>query len=143
MKAGRTTTHKRSDLDRGTEPDQCYWFRENARRMVGKRQLDLNVDPPPDLVIEVDVTSSSLKRLPMFAAMEIPEVWRLVGETLEFLHIQPDGTYQPHDLSRNFPSVPAADVARFLDLGRGQEETAWVRSFRAHIRERRAPGPTS
>src|SRR5262249_45343136 len=94
VKAGRTTTHKRRDLDRGTEPDECYWFHENARRMVGKRQLDPDVDPPPDLVIEVDVTSSSLKRLPVFAAMGVPEVWRLAGGALECLHLQPDGTYR-------------------------------------------------
>ena len=104
VKAGRTTTQKRKDLDRGTEPDQCYWLRENARRMVGKRQLDLNVDPPPDLVIEVDVTSSSLKRLPLVAAMGVAEVWRLVGGSLAFLHLQADGTYQACDLSRNFPN---------------------------------------
>jgi Uma2 family endonuclease len=141
VKAGGTTTHKRRDLDRGTEPDQSYWLRENARHMVGKRQLDLGIDPPPDLVIEVDVTSSSLERLPIFAAMGIPEVWRLAGPSLEFLHLQPDGTYQPRDLSRNFPAVSVAEIARFLDLGRGDEETAWVRSFRAYVRDQLVPRP--
>ena len=47
VKAGRSTTHRRRDLDRGTEPDQCYWFGENARHMIGKRQLDLSIDPRP------------------------------------------------------------------------------------------------
>lgn len=141
MKAGRTTTHRRRDLDRGTEPDQCYWFGDHARHMIGKRQLDLNVDPPPDLVVEVDVTSSSLLRLPIFAAMGIPEVWRLIGQRLEFLHLQPDGTYQARDSSRNFPTVPVAAIARFLDLGRGDEETAWVRSFRASVRDQLIPPP--
>jgi Uma2 family endonuclease len=141
VKAGRTTTHKREDLDRGTEPNQSYWFHEKARRMVGKRQLDLAVDPPPDLVIEVDVTSSSLKRFPIFAAMGIAEVWRHAGPSLEFLHLQDDGTYQARDLSRNFPTLPVAEVARFLELGRNDEETAWVRSLRVFIRDRLAPRP--
>jgi Uma2 family endonuclease len=141
VKAGRTTTHKRRDLDRGAEPDQCYWFGENARRMIGKCQLDLEIDTPPDLVIEVDITSSSLERLPIFAAMGISEVWRLAGQQLVFLHLQPDGTYQARDQSRNFPVVPVAEIARFLDLGRSDEQTAWVRSFRAYVRDHWVPRP--
>jgi len=141
VKAGRSTTHRRRDLDRGTEPDQCYWFGENARHMIGKRQLDLSIDPRPDLVIEVDVTSSSLERFPIFAAMGIPEVWRLAGRRLEFLHLQPDGTYQARERSRNFPAVPAAEVVRFLDLGRGEEQNAWSRSFRAYVRDQWLPRP--
>ena len=135
VKSGRTTTHKRKDLDRGTEPDQCYWFRENARKMVGKRQLDLSVDSPPDLIIEVDVASNSLKRLPLFAAMGVSEVWRLAECSLEFLHLQPDRTYQVSELSRNFPTVAATEVSRFLEEGRSVEETAWVRSFRAYVQQ--------
>jgi Uma2 family endonuclease len=141
VKAGRTTTHKRRDLDRGAEPDQCYWFGENARHMIGKRQLDLTIDPRPDLVIEVDVTSSSLERLPLFAAMGVPEVWRLTPRTLEFLHLQPDGTYQARDQSRNFPDVPATEIARFVALGRGNELTSWARSFRDFVRAALIPRP--
>ncbi|MDR3634727.1 MAG: Uma2 family endonuclease [Isosphaeraceae bacterium] len=141
MKAGRTTIHKRRDLDRGTEPDQCYWLYDNARRMVGKRQLDLNTDPAPDIVIEVDLTRSSLERLPLFAAMGVPEVWRLAGETLAFLHLQPDGSYQAHDWSRSFPALTVADAARFLDLGRKEEENAWARSFRTFVHDPIVPPP--
>src|SRR4051812_26661875 len=61
----------------------CYWLRENARRIRGQGQLDLTADPPPNLVVEVDVTSSSLDRLTIFAAMGVPEVWRLAGPTLQ------------------------------------------------------------
>ena len=63
VEGGDTTTHKREDLGKGAEPDKCYWFGDNARHMRGKRQLDLNRDPAPDLVIEVDVTRTSLDRL--------------------------------------------------------------------------------
>jgi Uma2 family endonuclease len=136
VKAGRTTTHKRKDLNRATEPDQCYWLRQNAQLMVGKRQLDLTVDPPPDLVVEVDVTSSSLARLPIFAAMGIPEVWRLASGVLEFLHLEADGRYEARDMSQSFPTFSVADIARFLEQGRGTEETAWIRSFRAYVRDR-------
>ena len=134
VKAGRTTTHKRQDLDRGAEPDQCYWLGENARRMAGKRQLDLTVDPCPDLAVEVDISHSSLDRLPIFAAIGIPEVWRLAG-SLRFLHLQPDGTYQARERSLAFPALPSAEVSRLLEQGRASEDTAWIRSFRAYVRE--------
>ena len=132
--AGRTTTHRRQDLDRGAEPDQCYWLRENARRIARKLQLDLATDPPPDLVVEVDVTSSSLERLPIFATLGISEVWRVARGRLEFLHRQADGTYAARDRSLNFPTVPVTEIARFLDLGRNSEATTWIRSFRAFVR---------
>ena len=135
VKAGRTTTHKRQDLDRGAEPDQCYWLGDDARRMAGKRQLDLTIDPPPALAIEVDISHSSLDRLPIFAAIGIPEIWQLTIDSLLFLHLQPDRTYQPRDQSRAFPGLPTAEVARFLEQGRTGEDTAWVRSFRAYVRE--------
>jgi Uma2 family endonuclease len=135
VKAGRTTTHKRQDLDRGAEPDQCYWLGDNARTMAGKRELDLAIDPPPDLAIEVDVTRSSLERLPIFAALGIPEIWRLAAGSLQCLHLQPDGTYQLRGSSLAVPALNSADLTRFLEQGRAGEVTAWIRSFRAFVRE--------
>jgi Uma2 family endonuclease len=135
VKAGRTTTHKRQDLDRGVEPDQCYWFAENALRMAGKSRLDLAIDPPPDLAIEVDITRSSLERLPIFGSMGIPEIWRIAAGSLQFLHLQPDGTYQPRDSSLAFPNLSVAQLVPFLDQGRSGEDTTWVRLFRAFVRD--------
>jgi Uma2 family endonuclease len=141
MVGGGTTTHKRQDLGKGAEPDECYWFRNNARRVRGKRQLDLNVDPAPDLIIEVDVTRTSLDRLKIFAALGVGEVWRWKGRTLQFLHLQADGTYQPRATSRNFPTLRASAVARFLKQGRTMKTMDWVRSFRAFVREHVVPRP--
>ncbi|HEX3449597.1 MAG TPA: Uma2 family endonuclease [Isosphaeraceae bacterium] len=139
MMGGGTTTHKRQDLDKGAEPDQCYWFGENAQRIRGKRTLDLDIDPAPDLVIEVDVTRGSLDRLRIFAALGVLEVWRSDGETLQFLHLLTDGSYQPGPISRSFPGLPVFAVAQFLEQGRASDTTAWVRSFRAFVREQVVP----
>lgn len=138
---GDTTTHKRQDLDKGAEPDKCYWLRDNARRIRGKRQLDLDVDPVPDLIVEVDVTRTSLDRLKIFAALGVPEVWRSEGRTLQFLHLQADGTYQPRATSRNFPTLRVSSLARFLKQGRTADKMAWIRSFRAFVREQVVPRP--
>ncbi len=93
MKPGRATTLRREDLDRGVEPDNCYWLGANADRMLGKLVLDLSTDPPPDLIIEVKVASSVLPRLPIFAGLGVPEIWRVVRGELRFLHLCKDLSY--------------------------------------------------
>ncbi len=70
------TTFRREDLERGFEPDGSFCFSQNAERVRGKYNIDLSVDPPPDLVVEVDVTSYSLDKLPIYARVGVPEVWR-------------------------------------------------------------------
>lgn len=142
VEAGGTTTHKRLDLDRGAEPDQCYWLGERAARMTGKQELDLTVDPPPDLVVEVDVAHSALDRLPIFAALGVPEVWHVIrNRSLRFLHLQPDGTYEPRAQSVNFPGLALTDAQRFLEQGRTSDKNTWIRSFRTFVRDRLATAP--
>ena len=136
---GGATTHKRLDLQKGAEPDKCFWLRENARRVRGKRSLDLTRDPPPDLVIEVDVTRTSLDRLKIFAALKVPEVWRADGRTVQFLALAPDGTFQRKTMSRNFPALRVSSVARFLKQGRTADTMAWVRAFRQFVRRELLP----
>jgi Uma2 family endonuclease len=141
VEGGGTTTHKREDLDKGAEPDQCYWLREKAELIRGKRELNLTVDPAPDLVIEVDVTRGSLDRLKVFSALGVPEVWRSDARTLQFFHRQNRGAYRARRYSRNFPTVPVDLVSRFLERGRASDKTGWIRSFRNYIRENLLPKP--
>ena len=80
------------------------WLLHDAQR-VRAYCVTTTIDPPPDLAIEVDITHSSIDRLPIFAAIGIPEVWRLAAGSLQFLHLQPDGSYQPRDPSLAFPTL--------------------------------------
>ena len=139
--AADPVTLRRPDLEKGVEPDKLYYFGANALRVQGSRDLDLTVAPPPDLVIEVDVTSSSVPRLPIFVALGIPEVWRIEEEDLQFLHLQPDGTYQPRDESLAFPGLLVAEAARFLEQGQTALKAPWLRSFRAYVRDVLIPRP--
>jgi Uma2 family endonuclease len=139
VEGGDTTTHKRPDLDKGAEPDKCYWLGERARCLRGKRHLDLNLDPVPDLVIEVDVTHTSVDRHEIFAALGVPEVWRSNSRTVQFLHLQADGTYRRATASRNFPTLRVASIAQFLKQGRTADKVAWTRSFRAFVRKKVVP----
>jgi Uma2 family endonuclease len=141
VEAGDPVTFKRQDLDKGAEPDKCYYFGDHAASVRGKERLEMGVDPPPDLAIEADITHSSLDRLGVYAALGVREVWRFDGQALHFLHLQPDGSYQERDMSLNFPGLPVAEIARFLELARDVDKTAWVRSFRAYLRGPTAPRP--
>jgi Uma2 family endonuclease len=79
-----STTFKREDLERGFEPDSCFYV-QHVEPIAGKKRLDLTVDPPPDLVLEVDITHPSLDKLSIFAVVGVPEVWRYDGEHVRML----------------------------------------------------------
>jgi Uma2 family endonuclease len=74
-------TCSREDMARGLEPDQCYYI-QHELAVRGKKQLDLNQDPPPDLVIEIDITNSSMNRMRLYEALQVPEVWQYDGREL-------------------------------------------------------------
>ena len=138
IKAGKSTTFRRLDLDRGLEPDECYYI-DNAARLLGKAEIDLRRDPPPDLAIEVDITSSSLDRMGVYAALGVPELWRFDGQSLQVYRLGPKGAYEPVDRSPNFPSLPPAEVVGFLHQSLTTDDTSLARSFRAWVRERIVP----
>src|SRR5207244_6880756 len=70
-----STTFKREDLKRGFEPDTSFYI-QNAERVLGKKRLDMEIDPPPDIVIEIDVANNSPDKLSVYSALGVPEVWR-------------------------------------------------------------------
>jgi Uma2 family endonuclease len=138
LKRGGSTTLRRRLRRRGIEADECFWI-ANARQMAGRRRLDLRTDPPPDLAIEVDVTHSSLDRLGIYAALGVPEVWRVDGDTLMFYVLGTDDSYTTADTSRSFPLVSPAALLGFLQQARqAGDENAVMRQFRAWVRQRRS-----
>src|SRR5437870_10697521 len=84
LRTGGSTTLRKALRKVGLEPDECFWIK-NESRMRGKKKWHALTDPPPDLAIEIDITSSWLDRLAIYAALEIPEVWRFDGESLKIL----------------------------------------------------------
>jgi Uma2 family endonuclease len=143
LKRGGSTTLRRRLRRRGIEADECFWI-ANAHRMAGRRRLDLRTDPPPDLAVEVDVTHSSLDRLGIYAALGVPEVWRLDGDSLTFHVMGADGAYAGAAASKSFPLLEPAVLLGFLQEARqAGDENAVVRRFRDWIRQRRAAGGPS
>lgn len=133
-----STTFKSEILDRGLEPDECYYI-ANAGRLRKVRQVDLTIDPPPNLAIEVEMTHALLNKLGVYAALGIPEVWRFDGETLDVLVRGEDGVYAASETSLAFPFLPMAEVARFVVEDDGTDDTRWGRSVRAWVRDELAP----
>ncbi|MBP0018425.1 MAG: Uma2 family endonuclease [Cyanobacteria bacterium SBLK] len=127
-------TCRRRDLLRGLEPDQCYYI-TNESVVRGVRQIDLDRYPPPDLVIEIDITSSSIDRMALYITLGIPEVWRYDGNAIAFYRLQ-NGQYQTCETSVIFPFVRSEDILQFLNRSGTMGENRLIRSFREWVRER-------
>jgi Uma2 family endonuclease len=124
----------REDLERALEPDESYYLR-NEPLVRGKEEIDLTTDPPPDLAVEIDVTRNSRRRLGVYAALGVPEVWRFDGEALEVHRLGPGGQYTVSDTSGHFPQVPVQELAAFLRQRTQADENSLVRSFRDWVRQ--------
>ncbi len=125
-----STTYKREDIRRGFEPDASFYI-ENLPAVSGKEKLDFTVDPPPDLVIEIDLTHSSIDKLSIFAAFGVPEVWRHDGSELRILVLEND-TYQEREASKVLsPRITRELVMRLLAMRNTMTLPAWLRSVRA------------
>ena len=136
--SGGSTTLRVRKLRRGLEPDECYWI-QNEAAIRGKDKIDLRRDPPPDLVIEVDVSSSSTSRVEIYRTLGVPEVWTCDDQTLTILNLDANGQYAPVARSRWFPRVSADDVLRFLNLRRTIDQTTLVLQFRAWLKTPTSP----
>ncbi|MGB3558271.1 MAG: Uma2 family endonuclease [Geitlerinemataceae cyanobacterium] len=128
-----STTWSREDLQRGLEPDECYYI-QNEFVVRGKDEIDLTIEPPPDLAIEVDSTSSSMNRMGIYAALGVPEVWRFDREILTILSLV-NGDYQPCQVSLALPMFNDAVLMNFLELSQTMGETSLIRHVRQWVRE--------
>ena len=130
-----STTLRREVKDRGLEPDDCFYI-ASLPRIQGKHgDLDLSVDPPPDLAIEVEISRGALDRMDIYAALGVPEVWRFDGEALQVDQLQADGTYAPVQQSLSLPVLPLDEVVRWLHLmDKIGNYTKWGRLLREWVR---------
>jgi Uma2 family endonuclease len=133
-----STTFKREDLARGFEPDSCFYI-HNAARIRGKDRIDLRTDPPPDLVIEIDITHSSLDKLPIYAQLGVSEVWRYNGQALRILVLD-SGVYHERAGSLALPGVDGDALTAFMEERKTLKRPAWLRKVRDWARGQGDPG---
>jgi Uma2 family endonuclease len=129
-------TFKSKRLAKGVEPDTCFYV-QNAKRIIGQRTITLGMDPPPDVVVEIDTTNESLSKFKIYAALGVPEIWRYDGEKAHFYQLSETG-YQEIRSSVALPLLTAADLTRFIELSKTEGQTAAVAAFRKSLRERRS-----
>jgi Uma2 family endonuclease len=126
-----SVTVKRSDLKKAYEADESYYL-TNLDKVLAKEELDFEVDPPPDLVIEVELTFSAIDKLELFAAMQVREVWRHVGRSVQFYRLS-SSRYECIAESTELPGLSSDLINRYLDQRLQAGETTWIRAFRSEV----------
>ena len=126
-----STTFKRPELV-GAEPDKCFYI-QNLSAVKGKKRIDLDRDPPPDLVVEIDITSSSKIRFPVYADLGVPEIWRYDGNSFTVYQLQVR-EYIPCEQSLAFPNLPIIEITNFLQQAMTMDYLELVGSFRRWVK---------
>jgi Uma2 family endonuclease len=133
LKGAGTVTLRREDLDEGTQADSSF-YTVNEAKMRGKQKLDLKVDPPPDLAVEVEITKRLGERKNIYREIGVPELWVYGVGRLTILVRQAED-YQVVDRSPTFPHLSPQELFGFIANGLNEDESKWVADFRARVRE--------
>lgn len=128
------TTFKRREVESGFEPDSCFYI-QSVDSISGVRRLDPAVHPPPDVVIEIDITSPSLKKLPIYARMNVPEVWRYARTGVSILLLE-GGDYVESKASKAIPRLCPSDLALLVEQSETLKRSEWIRAVREWARSR-------
>ncbi|MBD2482779.1 Uma2 family endonuclease [Planktothrix sp. FACHB-1365] len=126
-----STTFKNQLMQQGIEPDNCFYIQHEALVRTKKR-LDLTVDPPPDLALEIDITSRTHPQI--YAALGVPELWRFENRILK-IYILQNGDYQETQYSPTFPNLPLTDIIpQYLQQIQTSGRNATMKQFRTWIK---------
>lgn len=125
------TTFKNKSMKTGVEADDCFYI-QNEAAIRGKKRIDLTIDPPPDLALEIDITSRT--RLNNYEALGVPELWRYDGQSLE-INVLESGKYVKSNVSRNFPSLPLTDIIpQYVEQSKIKGRNATIKAFRSWVK---------
>ncbi|MEH2114526.1 Uma2 family endonuclease [Nostoc sp.] len=127
-----STTFDKESMDAGVEPDDCFYI-QNEARIRGKDRINLAIDPPPDLALEIDITSRT--RFNNYQALRVPELWRWDGNRLQ-INVLFNGQYVESNISSIFPNLSICQVIpEYLMLSKINGRNATMKAFRAWIRQ--------
>ena len=127
-----STTFKNQAMAQGIEPDQCFYI-QNESKVRGKNRLDLTIDPPPDLALEIDVTSRTHPSI--YQALKVPELWRFEQDKLKINLLQ-NGVYVESTQSYNFPQLSLINVIpQYLQQSKTAGRNTTLKAFRQWVRK--------
>ncbi len=135
-KGARSTTMRKKPKSKGIEPDDCYYFK-NYQALIGKKTIDLAIDPPPDLALEIDITSPSLKKLGIYAAIGVSELWRYRKQRMQFFRLV-DDEYVEISHSDLFPFLTPDVMVSYLRQAALTDFIELSENFRNWIRANRS-----
>jgi Uma2 family endonuclease len=135
LETAGSTTFKDEQLAMGAEPDTCFYV-QNAQSVIGKDSIDLMTDPPPDVVVEIDIWSESTGKMGFYAAIGVPEFWRYDKRQLRIYHLSEQG-YVEALASLAFPLLTGEVLTRFLEQSKSAGQSATLRAFREWLRTAR------
>lgn len=128
-----STTYRRCRKAKGAEPDTSFYV-QNAAQVRGRKDIDLEHDTPPDVVFEVDITSESLDKFEIYAALQVPEIWRFDGQDFK-IHTLSETGYQTIENSVALPLISGDMLTEFLQIAGEKGQTAMLKQFRKRLRE--------
>lgn len=130
-----STTFKQEKLRKAVEPDTCFYV-QNASRIIGVLAIDLNIHPPPDIVVEVDVSHDTTAKSIFYAEIGVPELWRYDESRARIFHLS-KGQYIEMSQSLALPILTSAALTKFLEQSKTEGQSAALRSVRAWLRDRK------
>jgi len=126
-------TIKKPSEQKGAEPDACFYV-QTADVVGTKEQIDFETDPPPDVVVEIDLHHESISKFPIYAALGVPELWRYDGDSLAIYHLR-DGHYVLADASQALPILTSAVLSEFLARSPKEDQYDIVLAFEEWLKE--------
>jgi Uma2 family endonuclease len=129
-----SATWKRRTIAKGVEPDACFYV-ANAHRVIGKGTIDLESDPPPDVVVEIDATNESISTFPIYAALGVPEIWRYDTRRVQMYELT-GAAYLEASVSRFFPGLTCTMLLESLELSKTRGQSEALAAFRQRTRAR-------
>lgn len=134
MKSTGSLTLTRDDLGRGGEPDSSFYI-QNESLVRGKDRIDLAIDPPPDLVLEVEYSKPKVDKFEIYSTIGVPEFWRFNGNILQ-VYVLKNGKYSEELASPTFGVIPVKEITRFIQQTKTDGQLATIRSFRKWVQKR-------
>jgi Uma2 family endonuclease len=127
-----SATFRSSRSQRGVEADTSLYV-QHAEHLIGKRDIDLDFDPPPDVIVEIDLTHRSIGKLPVYAALGVPEIWIYDNRSITILHLEGQ-EYAERANSLAFPILTGEVLARFLEVNKTEGQSVALSQFRSWVK---------
>lgn len=127
LEGRRSTTFRSKSLDKGVEPDECYYI-QSVDKIIGE-DIAAKEFPVPDVAVEVDISTESLDKFPIYSELKVSEVWIFNREKLTFYELR-GGNYHQIENSLSMPKMNSKDLLKFLKLSNKKGQTSALREFR-------------